>query len=534
MKSLRLKKSFSTGILTVLIAGFVFVAGMWGQSSRVPGENPIAEVVIGPFGIEFSPIVSYKQLVLNVSFPEGQVIRKVFEAGTTPRLDLSGSLGAPVTDGMYAYELRVVPVSNEKVRAENDGLDVSTTQGPVQSGHFLVANGGIVPQVGEEPVAIAQPNPLPPELSGTQAACYIDDMVVNSSLCVGNSCTCNYSFGLDTLVFMETALRVFYNDTSVSPYPRNDWRILINDISSGGASYYSVEDATADRRVFTLEAGARTNSLYVDDNGRVGFGTSTPAEDLHIVVGDTPTIRLEQDSSSSFTPQTWELAGNEGNFFIEDVTANEMPFRIQPGAPENSIGIKSNGRVGFGTWSPSFPLHLLTDSSTNASMVLQRTSGSQAIVTGGNSGVNMGSQSNHELRFVTNAVTRMTLNTSGGITMATGGGTYNQATGQWVNGSSRAYKENINELTSESAMDAINKLKPVTFNFKKSDEHQVGFIAEEVPELVAQKNRKGLSPMDIVAVLTKVVQQQQKQMAEQKNTIDQMKKRIEQIEKDSK
>jgi hypothetical protein len=34
----------------------------------------------------------------------------------------------------------------------------------------------------------------------------------------------------------------------------------------------------------------------------------------------------------------------------------------------------------------------------------------------------------------------------------------------------------------------------------------VGFIAEDVPELVATKDRKGLSPMDIVAVLTKVVQ----------------------------
>ena len=39
-------------------------------------------------------------------------------------------------------------------------------------------------------------------------------------------------------------------------------------------------------------------------------------------------------------------------------------------------------------------------------------------------------------------------------------------------------------------------------------ERHVGFIAEDVPELVATKDRKGLSPMDIVAVLTKVVQEQ--------------------------
>ena len=35
-----------------------------------------------------------------------------------------------------------------------------------------------------------------------------------------------------------------------------------------------------------------------------------------------------------------------------------------------------------------------------------------------------------------------------------------------------------------------------------------GFIAEEVPELISTKDRKGLSSMDIVAVLTKVVQEQ--------------------------
>jgi hypothetical protein len=36
-----------------------------------------------------------------------------------------------------------------------------------------------------------------------------------------------------------------------------------------------------------------------------------------------------------------------------------------------------------------------------------------------------------------------------------------------------------------------------------------------VPELVAKKDRKGLSPMDIVAILTKVLQEQQKLVLEQ-------------------
>jgi hypothetical protein len=56
-------------------------------------------------------------------------------------------------------------------------------------------------------------------------------------------------------------------------------------------------------------------------------------------------------------------------------------------------------------------------------------------------------------------------------------------------------------------------LQPVQFNYKNDQqETYVGFIAEDVPELVATGDRKGLSAMDIVAVLTKVVQAQQQQI----------------------
>ena len=57
------------------------------------------------------------------------------------------------------------------------------------------------------------------------------------------------------------------------------------------------------------------------------------------------------------------------------------------------------------------------------------------------------------------------------------------------------------------------------FAYKKDlTEKHVGFIAEDVPELVSTKDRKGLSPMDIVAVLTKVVQEQQRIIEDQQKT----------------
>jgi TolA-binding protein len=51
--------------------------------------------------------------------------------------------------------------------------------------------------------------------------------------------------------------------------------------------------------------------------------------------------------------------------------------------------------------------------------------------------------------------------------------------------------------------------------------------ARDVPDLVATKDRKGLSPMDIVAVLTKVVQEKSKVIEEQQQSLEEQKQTIE-------
>jgi hypothetical protein len=95
-------------------------------------------------------------------------------------------------------------------------------------------------------------------------------------------------------------------------------------------------------------------------------------------------------------------------------------------------------------------------------------------------------------------------------------GAYVTTGGVWTNASSREYKDNIEALTTDEAFGTLKGLNPVKYAYKKDlTEKHVGFIAEEAPDLVATKDRKGLSSMDIVAVLTKVVQEQQKTMQEQ-------------------
>ena len=94
-------------------------------------------------------------------------------------------------------------------------------------------------------------------------------------------------------------------------------------------------------------------------------------------------------------------------------------------------------------------------------------------------------------------------------------GAYVTAGGVWTNSSSRERKENIAALSVEEALQALAALQPVQFHYKNdAAETYVGFIAEDVPELVAMDDRQSLSAMDIVAVLTKVVQDQQQRIAD--------------------
>lgn len=211
------------------------------------------------------------------------------------------------------------------------------------------------------------------------AQVYATDLVVQGSECVGVDCVSSESFSFDTLRLKENNLRINFDDTSASAsFPSNDWRIIINDSSNGGANYFGIEDSTAGIIPFRVEAGAPVNSLYVEDDGDIGIGTSNPVVELHTVGGDTPTLRMEQNGSSGWTPQTWDIAGNETNFFIRDVTnGSKLPFRIKPSAPTDSLFVAADGDIGLGTDSPSSALHL-KGSSGDRKIYVQESSSTKA------------------------------------------------------------------------------------------------------------------------------------------------------------
>lgn len=198
-------------------------------------------------------------------------------------------------------------------------------------------------------------------LAQAQQQLFTGDVIVQGSLCVGFDCVSGESFGFDTVRLKENNIRIKFQDTSTAAnFPTNDWQLTANDTANGGAERFSIDDVTNSRTPFTVEANTPNHSLYLDSTGQVGFGTSTPATQLHTKDGNTPTLRLEQDGSAGFAAQTWDIAGNEANFFVRDASnGSTLPFRIYPSAPTSSLVVEgTTGHIGLGLNSPTALLHL--------------------------------------------------------------------------------------------------------------------------------------------------------------------------------
>ena len=510
-----------TRILLSTILAVFLMAGLgtgWAANNEM-----VAETMYGSNGLSWNPLVSYGKIQLTVANPAGNVISKTFDSGSVPGFDLSDFNGM-IMDGHYNFELTVIPNVKANGNTDRNNLTMVNNGPKSQFGSFMVKNGMIVNHNITEPKT--QISTTTPEgLDGIMASVVTTDQIVQGSLCVGVDCTSSESFGFDTLRLKENNLRIKFDDTSSSAsFPKNDWMLVANDSGNGGAEYFAIEDVTNSKVPFKIEANTPSNALYVDSADRIGLGTSTPVVDLHIKDGNTPTLRLEQDGSDGFTPQTWDIAGNESNFFIRDVTnGSKLSFRIEPSAPESSIHIASAGEVGFGTENPdnTYKIHAYK-SGDHARIVAERASAAKAAIIGHSNAALFGSLNDFPTRVMVNGSNKAEFFSDNSVSF-TNGATINTS-GQFVDASTRELKENISEIDTKTAMEAFKKLRPVTYNYKAQKEELVtGFIAEEVPELVAQNGRKGLAPLEITALLTRVVKEQQA-------TIEELKKRLDKVE----
>jgi hypothetical protein len=552
---------------------------------------PLATVSVSPQGLEWQPAGDFEKFTLTVSGPGGVTLRREIQNGAPLAFEPLGDDGKPLADGTYAYELTATPRLDAATRqalaaAHRSGDEAAIAKlqtagklprGPLaQSGFFTIHNGALLSPDAKEgrPAPRATKALTPLVLKDVVTA---DDAIIQGSLCVGLDCVNNESFGFDTIRLKENNTRIKFEDTSTGTgFPTHDWQLTANDSASGGAEKFSIEDITAATVPFTVSGSAPTNSIFVDSTGRLGLRTATPVLDIHVATSNTPAMRLEQNNSGGFTAQTWDVGGNEANFFVRDVTGgSRLPFRIRPGAPTSSIDINASGSVGIGTASPSQKMEIRQDTDANLIAVITNTNtgltanavwraasdttqmnmlshsstrtatrfgqslgGASEIFSTGGTKMLFGTLETDSLFFGTNNTTRLTIDGSTGAATFSGNVTVN---GTFSNPSSRELKEAFVPVDPSIALKKFAML-PINEWSYKNDDRKLRHVGPTVEDF---QNAFGLGtegryifPMDVQGVtmaavqgLYKLVQEKDSQIAELRKEMQEIKQLLEKVNK---
>jgi hypothetical protein len=433
--------------------------------------------------------------------PDGRVLATQVGAGSD--FKLSQSLIA----GQYRYRTDFAGATSAS--AAGNGADGRSTNAAPRGGAFASVEGTFRFDGGRAYVANAGGGKIDAPESGGPAPSDVvtpDDSIVQGSLCVGLDCVDGESFGFDTIRLKENNTRIHFQDTSSSPgFANTNWQLTANDNVSGGLNKFSIEDLTAATVPFTVVGAAPTDSLYVDNVGRVGLGTSTPMLKFHMVVGDTPGLRLDQNNSSGFTPQVWDVAGNEANFFVRDLTGgSRLPFRIRPGAPTSSIDIAASGYIGFGTASPAARIDVLNNAPLAAPVSVLRIANTDGSV-----------DASQTDRFV--------VDSSGNVLAR---GTISQL-------SSRTAKENFEPIDNRALLAKIDALPVGSWNYRGAPERErhIGPVAEDFHaafELGA--SNRYIAPTDMAGVALASVKALQEEIHDRDAKIEQLEDRLRKLE----
>lgn len=249
--------------------------------------------------------------------------------------------------------------------------------------------------------------------------------------------------------------------------------------------------ATSDTSgVLQLQTGG-TAAVTVDASQNVGIGTSSPVSKLHIEstsaeafqIGYSSTKRARLGVTSSGDLQIYAYDPAVGYKNIQMcVDAGTASGKLLVGTTAPVIGRMT---VSGGIDSVNYPQFNIysTNSSTDFEWVLR--------------------SGQRQLYYVNNATVVASLS----------------LTGVWTNASDARYKENITD--SQYGLATVMALKPRAYNLiDQADKPQIGFIAQEVldvvPEVVdsvhnsvTDEDRYTLSYGNMVAVLTKAIQEQQ-------------------------
>jgi len=264
-------------------------------------KAPLAHLEVASGRVDWLPEVN-ERLVLTVTGPEDLFLRREFQPGQMPYLNLADSKGNPMPDGSYAYELRVLQRLPEKL----------TKVPPVQSGFLSVQEGRFVDLSRQ-----SKPAPEPPLLP-TKDIFVNDDLVVVGHACIGPVCTA-VNPGDPGLTLKEDfggLLQIKFDSIGCCHPSTRDWALQANDGSTGDFLFRDVTQNTIPVRI---GSGVPDNALTISSViGNVGLGTLTPATQLHVIGNDSGSrnkILVENTGSTNFR-EMLEMRNNGSPVFI--------------------------------------------------------------------------------------------------------------------------------------------------------------------------------------------------------------------------
>jgi hypothetical protein len=362
--------------------------------------------------------------------------------------------------------------------------------------------------------------------------------------------------------------------------------LLMNKAAGNGYGQNIADDGAL--RFFATTHVDNANSgmarVTFDASGNVGIGTITPARRLHVSSGSSGAVSIStadfviEDNLSAFqqflTPDDVEsgilfgdvtdsVAG--GIVFNSAATNNGIQFRT--GGNTTRMTLNASGNLGIGT---TAPINRLTIGTPEAPVlngavgvfnaggtfvtVRDTTNDIEGFIGADSNGVLFGSLTDSIVRIRTGNVNRLTFDSSGnaifsGIvsmnsftavnTLDTGGTTSlcrNASNRISTCSSSLRYKSNVNDFA--PGMNLVNRLRPVSFNWKDGGMRDLGLVAEEVAQvepLLTTINDKGqvegVKYDRVGVVLVNAVKEQQTQIEELQRMVNEQQKQIDAFKK---
>jgi trimeric autotransporter adhesin len=291
-----------------------------------------------------------------------------------------------------------------------------------------------------------------------------------------------------------------------------------------------------------FNTGIGSSALFTNTTGLANTAVGSNA----LYSNTTANYNTAVGTSALRLNTTGESNTATGNSALENTTTGIFNTAIGAGGLKSNVTGSNNSAVGTGALSFSNTNNntaMGTNSLKNTTGYSNTALGNAAgdINTTGNENTAIGATATFGANNLSNATAigfGATASASNSVRLGNASVTVIGGQVAWTAASDSRIKKNI--VNSTYGLATVLKLRPVEYNLTSNDLKQVGFIAQEVqklvPEVVTGKEGDlskgeilGITYSNLVPVLTKAIQEQQKQIEDQNAKIAAQQKQIEEL-----